>query len=414
MDNQDSNEHDGHSQELASDSPIPAETPETAEPADAGAMTPEQLAEAKDYGKQGLVCDLLSQGVDLIYMLVVALLVAVPGSWLILSIDAITSVETLRLIVLAGILVVANLIVSFPFSFYSGHILEHRYSLSRQSFGAWLWRYIKWRALEIAFIIVLVPGLYWIIWLTGPWWWLVGAVAYFFVSVVIGKVFPNVIMPMFHKFEQLAPEDPRSTDLMDRMKRLAAGTGLSIEGVYRMEMSDETVKANAMLAGLGSTRRVILGDNLLDEFSPDEIEVIMAHEVGHHVFRHITKIIVGVLFGSLAAFYACDVLLWAWLDWMDIALAAGDGFPYYTLPLLMLILTIFGMLVGPLHCAVSRRFERQCDRYALDKTGLRDAYRSAFQKLSKLNKDDPDPHPLEVFLFHDHPPVGERIAAADD
>lgn len=376
-------------------------------------MTPEQLAEAKEYGRLGLICDLMGRGLDLVYLAAMAFFIAVPGGWLINRIDALTDVETIRLIVLLCILVLGNMALSFPLAFYTGHVLEHRYQLSRQSFAGWLWRYAKWRLLEIALMGALIPGLYWIIWLTGSWWWLVGAVAYFFVSVVLGRLFPNVIMPLFHKFEKLEPTDPKNTDLMNRMKRLAAGTGLSIEGVYRMEMSEETAKGNAMLAGLGQTRRVILGDNLLDEFSPEEIEVIMAHEIGHHVYRHITKIIFGVLFVSLAGFWICDALLLGWLRSLDVPLATAQGFPYYTLPMFLLIMTMFGLLIGPVHCAVSRRFERQCDRYALDQTGLHDAYRSAFRKLSILNKDDPDPHSLEVFMFHDHPPINERIAAAD-
>ncbi len=130
----------------------------------------------------------------------------------------------------------------------------------------------------MAFSLVLVLGLYWLIWLTGRWWWLAAAGAFFVVSIVLGQLAPVLILPLFYQIEKLdAPE------LTDRIARLAAGTGLSIEGVYRMDLSEETVKANAMLAGLGRTRRVLLGDTLLNGFSPDEIEVIFAHEIGHHV-----------------------------------------------------------------------------------------------------------------------------------
>ena len=140
----------------------------------------------------------------------------------------------------------------------------------------------------MAFSLALVLGLYWLIWTTGGWWWLAAAAAFFVVSIVLGQLAPVLILPLFYRIEKLdAPE------LTDRIARLAEGTGLSIEGVYRMDLSDETVKANAMLAGLGRTRRVLLGDTLLNGFSPDEIEVIFAHEIGHHVFRHIRKMIRG-------------------------------------------------------------------------------------------------------------------------
>jgi STE24 endopeptidase len=192
---------------------------------------------------------------------------------------------------------------------------------------------------------------------------------------------------------------------------LAEGTSLAIEGVYRMKLSAETVKANAMLAGLGRTRRVILGDTLLDGFTPEEIEVVLAHEIGHHVFHHIPKLIAIGLVMSVAGFFACDrVLVW-WLG--------GDSFAYeqvpvYALPMLMLVVTVFSVVTGPLSNALSRQFERQCDRYALRRTGLREAYVSAFTRLGRLNKADPDPHPLEKILFHDHPPIAERLALAHD
>ncbi|NIP70480.1 MAG: M48 family metalloprotease, partial [Planctomycetales bacterium] len=178
-------------------------------------------------------------------------------------------------------------------------------------------------------------------------------------------------------------------------------------------MSADTVKANAMLAGLGRTRRVILGDNLLEQFTPDEIEVIFAHEIGHHVHGHIRKmILLGGLY-SLAGFWVCDRLLTAWISWQGQAVDYAH-FPIHTLPLLLLIVTLLATLTEPLQNLVSRYFERQCDQYALDRTKLPAAYVSAFEKLAKLNKDDPDPHPVEVFFLHSHPPIRQRLALAEE
>ena len=216
-----------------------------------------------------------------------------------------------------------------------------------------------------------------------------------------------MILPLFYKIEPLEDEA-----LKKRMAKLSEGTGLSIEGVYRMKMSDETVKANAMLAGLGNTRRVIMGDTLLEGFSPDEIEVIFAHEIGHHVHHHLRKMIVTGLIYSTAGFFLCDRMLAWWVGSVDGTIDYAQ-LPVYTLPLLTLVITVFSMLVEPIQNSVSRYFEVQSDTYALTKTGLRDAYRSAFTKLARLNKADPDPHPLEVFLFHSHPPINDRLALAD-
>jgi len=371
-------------------------------------MTDTELAEAKRYGRLDLACALIDKAIDVTYLTVAAFLLASPlDAWLHNS-TLLAENWSLRLCSLLLILTAIHIAVSFPLSLYSGHILEHQFKLSTQTFGRWLWQYTKRNLLAVGFSAIMILGLYWLIWTVGPAWWLVAAALFFAVSIVLGQLAPVLILPLFYKIEKLdAPE------LTERIARLAEGTGLSIEGVYRMNLSDETVKANAMLAGLGRTRRVLLGDTLLNGFSPDEIEVVFAHEIGHQAFHHIRKMLVmGVLY-STASFWLCDRLLAAWVG------RNGGAFDYAhlpiaTLPLLLLILTLFAMLLEPLQNAVSRRFERQSDRYALERTGKNDAYLSAFRKLARLNKDDPQPHWLDVLLFHSHPPVAERLAMAED
>ena len=169
-----------------------------------------------------------------------------------------------------------------------------------------------------------------------------------------------------------------------------------------------------MLAGMGHTRRVLMGDTLLDQFTPDEIEVIFAHEIGHHVHRHIRKLILAGVVSSVAAFWLCNGLVARWIEWQQGARVEPQEWPVWTLPMVMWVVTAFFMLLGPLQNLLSRRFERQCDRYALVRTGKREAYVSAFRKLARLNKDDPEPSALEVFLFHSHPPIAERLALADE
>ena len=287
-----------------------------------------------------------------------------------------------------------------PATFWS---IDSTSARSRWAAGA---RYLKRNLLGFVLGAVLVVGLYWLIWTTRGWWWLAAAGAFFCVTIVLGRIFPVLIMPLFYKIERLeAPE------LAQRLNSLAAGTGLSIEGVYRIALSEETVKANAMLAGLGNTRRVLLGDTLLNNFSPAEIAVVFAHEIGHHVFRHVRKMILLGLLVSVAGFWICDRLL------MGFAAAGGQPFDYAALPIwtepwIMLILSVFGLLLEPVMNGISRRHERQSDRYALERIGQPDAYISAFSKLARQNKDDPSPHWFEVFWLHDHPPIAERLAIA--
>ena len=369
-------------------------------------MTPEQLAEAKEYGRASLYCDLADKALDVAYLSVTAFVLAVPlDAYLARFVEA----DTLRLLLIFVVITLGHVAVSFPLSLFAGYTLEHRYRLSHQTLPRWLARYAKRNLLALAIGLVIVPLLYWVIWLAGAWWWLAAAAVFFVVTVIMGQLLPVVVLPLFYKIERL-----ENAELTERMARLAAGTGLSIQGVYRMGMSEETAKANAMLTGLGRTRRVLMGDTLLDQFSSDEIEVIFAHEIGHHVFRHIRKMIVAGVLYSLLGFWICDRMLSWWVQAQYGGPVDPHRMPPSTLPLLMLVLTVFALLLEPLQNIVSRRYERQCDRYALTRTGLRQAYVSAFRKLARLNKDDPDPHPLEVFLFHSHPPISERLKAAEE
>jgi len=228
------------------------------------------------------------------------------------------------------------------------------------------------------------------------------------VSVVLGHLGPVLILPVFYRSHPV--DDP---DLVSRLRTLARGTGLEIRGVYRIDMGQDTSKPNAALAGLGSTRRVLVTDTLLEELTTDEIAAVFAHEVGHHVYRHIRKIILAGILYSALGFWICDRLLTGWANQgagtFDYAHA-----PVYALPLVMLILVVFGTVLEPLQNSTSRRYERQCDRYALERTGSKASYLSAFRKLARVNKADPDPHWLEVFLFHSHPPIARRLALAEE
>jgi STE24 endopeptidase len=386
---------------------------QTADPQDADGMlahademNAEQLVEAKSYAARKLFCSLADAAVDVAFLAVMAFVVARPLDALLAELPVLGDWWT-RLAIFFAIVIAANLGVSFPLTYYSGFVLEHRFKLSRQTLAGWLWRYAKRNLLLAGFGLLLFEGLFLLIHLTGPYWWLAAAIAFFLVSVVVGQLVPVLILPLFYKIERLHDEQ-----LLQRFTHLSAGTGLKIEGIYRMQMSDETAKANAMLTGLGRTRRVILGDTLIDHFSPAEIEVVLAHEIGHHVHRHIPKLILMGLVFSAASFYICDRILAAWVGSIEGTLRY-DALPVYVLPLLMFTISVLSLLAEPAKNAVSRHFERQCDRYALQRTGLREAFRSAFHKLAKQNKADPNPHPLEVFLFHDHPPIAERLAMAE-
>jgi STE24 endopeptidase len=367
-------------------------------------QSPAERAEAHRYGTISLTCTLADLTVDFIFLALMAFALAGPiDAWLGTFSSLSAPQSMLRLLALFAVVTAIHIAISLPLSFYSGFVVEHQFALSNQSLGRWITNWLKRTALGVLFGGAMFAGLFWMIWHAGPYWWLIAAAVFFVVSVVLGQLAPVLLVPLFYKVERLNNEE-----LAGRMKRLAEGTGLTIEGVYRLGLSADTKKANAALAGLGRTRRVLMGDTLLEEFTPDEIDVIFAHEIGHHVYRHITKMIATGVVTSLLGFWLCDrVLVW----WAGVPTAADA--PTSTLPLVMFTLTAFTLVLSPLQNVISRFYERQCDRYALTRTGNREAYRSAFNKLARLNKDDPDPNPIEVFLLHSHPPIAERLAMAD-
>lgn len=310
----------------------------------------------------------------------------------------------LRLLATAAFVGITLELLTFPFDFYSGYLLEHQYQLSNQTLGGWLIKRVKGYLVGGVIGLLLMFGLYGVLWLTGEWWWLAATAGWLLVTLVLGRLLPVVILPIFYKVTRL--ED---VSLLERLQKLTIGTTLTIEGVYELHLSEETKKANAALAGLGKSRRVLLGDTLLAQFTPEEIEVVFAHEVGHHVYRHLIKsIILGVVL-SLAGFFLVDRVL----NFCAIPLGYQGIDDPAALPLLLFVLAIFGMVVTPITNALSRFYERQCDQYALDRTHNRTAYRSAFTKLARINKSDPDPHPLVALLFYDHPPIRERLAMAE-
>ncbi len=271
-------------------------------------MTPEQLAEAKQYGRYSLACTLADKVLDLLFLTFAAVVLARPlDAWL----QGSSLLAAVRFPAAGRVLPAGHAACTWAFRCHFRSMPAISWNIAstsaRSRVGGWVRRYVKQNLLGLVLGTVLILGLYWLIWTTRGWWWLAAAGAFFCVTIIMGRIFPVLIMPLFYKIEPLdAPE------LAERISELAAGTGLTIEGVYRIALSEETVKANAMLAGLGRTRRVLLGDTLLNNFSPAEIAVVFAHEIGHHVFRHVRKMILLGLVVSVAGFWICDRLLMGW------------------------------------------------------------------------------------------------------
>lgn len=294
--------------------------------------------------------------------------------------------------------------LSLPFSFVSGFWLEHRYQLSNQTLPAWIWEKIKGMLVGIVLVLPVLLIFYYFLLNFPNTWWLWTATALFIFSVLIGRIAPTLIFPLFYKFERLDDEP-----LKKRMENLARLGKFQLEGLYRFNMSKTTRKANAAFAGLGKSRRIILGDTLIEKFTPDEIEAVFAHEVGHYVHKHLWKGVAVGTFSSYASLFIAFTLYNYWVAQMNFSGPADLA----ALPLLSLILTVMGLIISPLNNIQSRHHERQADRYALTHSSNPVAFLSALKKLADTNLTDESPHPLIEYLFHSHPSISRRLQFAE-
>jgi STE24 endopeptidase len=295
------------------------------------------------------------------------------------------------------------LLFNFPMAFYSGYILEHRYELSNQSIGKWFLDFLKKTLLSTSLTILLIVALYAFIWNFPDNWWLIGWAGFAGVSYILGKLFPVLIVPIFYKYGKVEDEN-----LKKRIFDLAERYNLPIENVYSLNLSKTTKKPNAAFMGMGKTKRVVLSDTLLDNFTADEIETVVAHELGHYKHKDIWKQLVLGMITSFVAF---------WLAFRFVEPAAihfgFDGVKdVASLPLLFLIFFFFYLLLMPIQNGFSRFIERAADRFALVAFPYPDVFISCMDKLGKVNLSDPNPNPVIEWFFYDHPAIGKRIAMA--
>lgn len=303
------------------------------------------------------------------------------------------------------VLTVIYTIVTAPLSYYSGFVLPHRYGLSTMTLNGWLVDQAKSFVLGLVFEILAIELIYLLLATQPQLWWLWVALILLLFSVLMANLAPVLLLPLFYKFSPL-PDG----DLKQRLVALADRAHTRIQGVFTMQMSNRTTAANAALMGLGNTRRIVLGDTMLDRYTPDEIEVVLAHELGHHVHRDIWKLLVSQSLFTLVGLFLFNVCL----QWVLGNLGRYHGLADpATLPLLFVLTGIFGAIIAPLTNGYSRAIEYQADEYALTATGMVAPFKSAMTRLANQNLAEIEPSPLVEFLFYDHPSIGKRLTHAE-
>jgi STE24 endopeptidase len=310
---------------------------------------------------------------------------------------------TVTVLAYVVLLTLLNEIGALPLGFYGGFFLERRYDLSTETLAGWLGDQAK------SFAIVVVLGgaaaslLYWSIRISPDRWWLISGATFTLLMVGLTNLAPVLLLPLFYSVKPLARDALRA-----RLLALADRAGARVLGAYEWGLGGKTKKANAALAGLGGTRRILVSDTMLAEYSDDEIEVVLAHEIAHHVHGDIWK---GMLFESVlivAGFFLASQVLAA----LSAAAALRGAADVAGLPLLLLAAGAVSLVMLPVAHAMSRAFERSADRFALDLTRNPHAFISAMRRLGAQNLAEEHPSQLVQWLFYSHPPIRDRIAAA--
>ena len=289
---------------------------------------------------------------------------------------------------------------------YYGFRLEHRYHLSNQKLRSWIWDELKGWLLGLVLGTLLVELLYFTIRQSPQHWWIVAWFAFMALLVLFAQIAPIVFLPLFYKFEPL-----ENDNLKDRLIRLSERAGTRVRGVYEWKLSEKSKKANAALTGLGATRRIILADTLLQNYSDDEIEAVLAHELGHHVHKHILKSIAVQAGITLLGFWAANTVLHYAMERSHLFETMSD---FANLPLLVLVSTVLSFLLMPILNSYSRFNERQADRYCFESVTTVGPFISSMNKLAEQNLAERAPGKWVEWFFHSHPAIAKRVAAAED
>jgi STE24 endopeptidase len=365
-------------------------------------LDPERQKQAKVYARVKRRLWLVDLAVSAIYMLawlffgwVVALRnwlthwSLINGQWLLIAAFA---------AIFGGIYYLLNL----PLAFYTGFTLPHRFDQSTQTLKGWVTDELKGLLIGAPLGLLVLELIYLALRETGAWWWLWAGIGMLFFTVLMANLAPILIMPLFNKYVPLGEEH---ADLAERLMKLAERAKTKVRGVFKFDMSKQTKAANAALTGIGNTRRIVLGDTLINEFTPDEIETVLAHELGHHVHKDIPALIAFSTLLTLGGLYLASL----GLNWAAAYFGFSGPADIAGLPAFGLAVGAFGLVTQPLGNAISRWREQMADDYALQTTGKRGAFASAFTRLANQNLSEVDPEAWVVFMFYDHPPLGERI-----
>jgi STE24 endopeptidase len=294
--------------------------------------------------------------------------------------------------------------VTLSLTYYSGFVVEHKFRLSNQTFKDWVKEEIKKAFVSFIVSMPFIFSLYAFLKYSPLYWWIFTALVWFFMTVLVVKITPLVIVPLFYKYSRI-----KNSELKDRLSNLVSRVGFKAEGVYEINISKDTKKANAALLGIGRQKRVVLCDTLLKNFSNDEVECVMGHELGHHKLQHIMKLI---LFSGILTTLTLFITNTALTNFHSI-INYAQLHDFESLIMIYTIISALNIYTLPIQNAFSRKLEKDADAFTLRLIGNKNAFISTMKKLATLNLADPDPERFFEIMLYNHPPISKRIAFAE-
>lgn len=297
-------------------------------------------------------------------------------------------------------------IIGLPLGYYSSYVHEHKWGFSNYTNKTWIVDQLKSFAVSLILLPILLGLFFWVLWKFPETWWLVAATITTLVSIVFVTLFPVVILPIFNKYDTIEDEE-----LTSQLSEILHKAGLQSSGFFRQDMSRQTKKENAFLAGMGKTRRVVIADNLLEHMSLSEIKSVIAHEVGHYRYSHLPKnILIGTI-QQLIIFYLLNIIMKTlYPEFLTSNINNLTLFPMFSL--IMSLLS--SLLFGPLNNMISRYFERQADRASLELYPDKNSFQKAMAGLANRNLSNAYPEWWVKLLYYSHPPIGERLSFAEN
>jgi len=356
---------------------------------------------AKDYHRAGRILGVAGFALDL--ALLFLLIFAGLTTGLRTLAEHMTSHPALALLIYFILVGLILELPGLPLNYLKGYRLEHRYGLSNLTFWSWVKDQLKGLAVGGTLAILGVEFVYWTLRNWPAEWWIISATAFVAFFILLANLAPVLLLPIFFKFKPV-----ENAALTERLLELSRRAGTRVRGVFEWKLSEKSKKANAALVGLGNTRRIILSDTLLEKFSADEVEAVLAHEFGHHVRHHVFRMIVVQTVTTYVGFYLANACLLKWGP----ALGFRSVADFANFPLLILVSMGLSVILLPCVNSHSRWLERQADAYALKTIPTPSAFITSMEKLGEINLAERRPAAWIEFIFHSHPSIEKRIAHA--